>query len=1264
MTRMDETHVYQRDIQVEKRSSLSVLVGMIEHGSAVLDVGIGGGALGTYLRDHKACVVDGITYNADEAAIAGTAYREVKVADLDAVRINELFGDRRYRAIVCADVLEHLRDPALVLKAARAMLEPDGRVLISVPNVAYLGLIGELLGGEFRYRHEGLLDQTHVRFFTHRSLLRFLTDLGWRVDRLERVELDLADSEFVPALDAMPPGVREQLLSNPEGLTYQFVAEVSPVSDGAQVEAPETGGSLANPLAHYALQLYYADQDGFGEDRKIEARARIGTDRQVVVFPLPRATFSGLRLDPADRPGAMHLYGIELRDAAGSVLWCWDGGVESLQHACSQVVVSPAWLGASGGALLFVGSDPHLILPIPERLLDQASGGELSVILSWPMSADFRVLAEGAAAAIARSEERASLAEAGAAAAMREQAVEVNWLKEYVSGVEVNSRKLGADHEFLHHEHVRTRRELIQMADRLSDAEWAARQAESQRDEIARHIDAIQNSTVFRLTRPLVKGKMVVDSLRERLGRRERADAASRNLPCSPSSAPVDVIVPVYRGLSDTRCCVESVLSSSVQTAFRLVLINDCSPEPEVSAYLRTLPTRDARVLLLENEQNLGFVGTVNRGMALDGARDVLLLNSDAEVANDWLDRIRAAAYSGSRVSSVTPLSNNATICSYPKFCADNEVPEGWTTASLDQLCAQTNPEERVDVPTGVGFCMYIRRDSLADVGLFDVENFGKGYGEENDFCVRAIKRGWRHLLTLDTFVRHAGGVSFGEAKTPREREAVEKLRLLHPEYDAIVHQHVAEDPARVARLRLDLARIRQAGLPAVLAITHSRGGGTERHVQELADLLADKLNSFALRPMPSGVTELAWLRRGEAFKLAFSLPADFPDLIEALRALGIAHVHIHHVIGHDPCVWGIAARLGVRYDYTVHDYYAVCPQISLTESTNRYCGELGEEQCRACLKRTPAPGRVSIGAWRAPFSQLLAGARYVFAPSQDAASRIAGYVPAAAVRAVPHNDIAGETAQPDPQPIGDRPLRVVVIGAMSPIKGADILEETARLASTSQAGVEFHLLGYGYRPLATQPKARLTVHGAYDEKDLGALLDWLKPDLVWFPALWPETYSYTLSACLSAALPVVVPDIGALPERIAGRPWSWVKAWSARPDEWLAFFEELRMRHFATASRPSLAAGTPAPATPAFEYRQDYLVAIQPRALVPGLTDVFVRRHADLLPDGWAGAELRAKGRVLSALIRARNLPFMRGVTRWVPLGLQTRAKFWLLKR
>jgi GT2 family glycosyltransferase len=152
--------------------------------------------------------------------------------------------------------------------------------------------------------------------------------------------------------------------------------------------------------------------------------------------------------------------------------------------------------------------------------------------------------------------------------------------------------------------------------------------------------------------------------------------------------------------------------------------------------------------------------------MALSDSNDVLLLNSDTEVANDWLDRIRAPPMATAKVASVTPFSNNATICSYPRFCSDNACPPATDTARLDALCAQTNPGAVVDVPTGVGFCMYIRRDCLAQVGLFDTENFGKGYGEENDFCQRAAKAGWRNLHLLDTFVLHTGGVSFGDSKT------------------------------------------------------------------------------------------------------------------------------------------------------------------------------------------------------------------------------------------------------------------------------------------------------------------------------------------------------------------------------------------------------------------------------------------------------------------------------------------------------------------
>ena len=132
------------------------------------------------------------------------------------------------------------------------------------------------------------------------------------------------------------------------------------------------------------------------------------------------------------------------------------------------------------------------------------------------------------------------------------------------------------------------------------------------------------------------------------------------------------------------------------------------------------------------------------------------------------------------------------------------------------------------------------------------------------------------------------------------------------------------------------------------------------------------------------------------------------------------------------------------------------------------------------------------------------------------------------------------------------------------------MLEGVAIAARKQKAPVEFDLIGYGYRSLKTQPHANLTVHGRYDEADLPELLAWLQPDLVWFPARWPETYSYTLSACLQGGWPVVAPDLGAFAERLAGRRWSWVVPWQQPTADWLRFFADIRAQHFATGQGPA----------------------------------------------------------------------------------------------
>jgi GT2 family glycosyltransferase len=285
----------------------------------------------------------------------------------------------------------------------------------------------------------------------------------------------------------------------------------------------------------------------------------------------------------------------------------------------------------------------------------------------------------------------------------------------------------------------------------------------------------------------------------------------------------IDVIVPAYRGLAQTRRCLESVLGSPVRTAREVLVIDDASPEPALSAWLREAAAA-GRFALRVHERNAGFVATVNEGMRLHPDRDVLLLNSDTEVAPGWLDRIAACAAREERTGTVTPFSNNATICSYPRFAQPNALPDGATTARLDAAFARANAGRAVEIPTAVGFCMFITRACLAEVGLFDEEAFGRGYGEEVDFCMRASRAGWRHWLAADTFVFHEGEVSFGGGAQEIRDRAQAIVDERYPEFQPRVREFIAADPPRECRERATAAL--SSPLQRLAALFRRRGGG------------------------------------------------------------------------------------------------------------------------------------------------------------------------------------------------------------------------------------------------------------------------------------------------------------------------------------------------------------------------------------------------------------------------------------------------------
>lgn len=287
----------------------------------------------------------------------------------------------------------------------------------------------------------------------------------------------------------------------------------------------------------------------------------------------------------------------------------------------------------------------------------------------------------------------------------------------------------------------------------------------------------------------------------------------------STSIRGVDVIVPVYRDLAVTKRCIESVLASEKGPRVNLIVIDDASPDSEVATYCDNLQGRKG-VTVLRNVENKGFVATVNIGMKTNIANDVVLLNSDTEVAGDWLARMAACAYREKQAGTVTPFSNNGTLCSYPRIIKSNELPSGHNVAQMQILFASAHDGKAHTLPTAVGFCMYIRRDCLDAVGYFDEASFGRGYGEESDFSMRALAAGWQNKLAADVFVYHQGGVSFS-SETQELIQAAEKIMVeKHPTYTSEVMMFLARDPLCPYRDLVDdaLAQISQSAAISVLA--------------------------------------------------------------------------------------------------------------------------------------------------------------------------------------------------------------------------------------------------------------------------------------------------------------------------------------------------------------------------------------------------------------------------------------------------------------
>lgn len=652
---------------------------------------------------------------------------------------------------------------------------------------------------------------------------------------------------------------------------------------------------------------------------------------------------------------------------------------------------------------------------------------------------------------------------------------------------------------------------------------------------------------------------------------------------------PVDVIVPIYNAADDLAACIASVARHTC-CPFRLVLINDGSTDPRVAWWLDGIRGAAAQLIVIDRPDNRGFVRTVNEGFALSRDADVVVLNSDTIVSAGWLEKMVAVARLRPDVATVTPLTNNGTICSVPIALEDNAVPAGYDVDGFAALVETTSFEIFPEAPTGVGFCMLITRRALDAVGPFDAAAFGAGYGEENDFCQRAMRAGLVNLIADHTFVYHKGRASFGGRGDGLIARNLETVTAEHPAYDADIARFCRDHPLRgfhvylayniaAGRGRRSAIGARRLHMLHILHILHG-GGGTEKHARELAAIEDPSVLSYVL--LSDGRTlDIDEYYAGHRLRtLRFPLPvvigpygplrsSAYRDALTAIGwTLEVDLIHVHHLMYNALDIADVAATLGIPYVMTLHDYHTLCPMYTLLAPDGLPCGACtGSPHGRsaeACMKQAGQPPSY-LAEYQAEMRRFLGGAAQLFVPSVCAreivGARFPEVMPALSVIEHGHRTAGPEVTEGSPPFLpgrapgrdggGSTPtLNVAVIGSLDLHKGSAVFRDLLRANRRDET--TFHLYGTTADPDITrarrnQPQrldgSRFVYHGAYDAKDIVRTLvrDGIHVGLQL--SIWPETFSYTLSEFVDAGIPVIAGRLGAQGERIERCRLGWTVA-------------------------------------------------------------------------------------------------------------------------
>jgi GT2 family glycosyltransferase len=585
-------------------------------------------------------------------------------------------------------------------------------------------------------------------------------------------------------------------------------------------------------------------------------------------------------------------------------------------------------------------------------------------------------------------------------------------------------------------------------------------------------------------------------------------------------SPQITVIVPVYADYDATRLCLESLLEELRLTGHQAIVINDQSPDRRIIELLTHFSAAPP-IRLITNDRNLGFVGSVNLAIKHVCTGDIILLNSDTIVPRGFIDRLAAIAHSAPDIGTVTPFSNNGEFVSFPLPNKANPLPTPEEIRRIDAIAAEANAGKIVDIPSGIGFCLYVSRACLDRVGCLS-EDFDRGYLEDVDFCLRVRQHGFRNVCAPAVYIGHAGSKSFeGEKRSL----VVRNLRILErrfTEHRAECAAFIAADPLRPARLAIQ--RI-AAALPChpVLLVT---GGGivsaVARARAEAVGANGEPAMVLEVRHCPGGLSVTVNNCAGEmpqSLQFALDAETERESLSNFVKSIEASRVEFLDPANTPLAILDLVFELRLPFDLFIAD-----------------AGLLGRQNERfwlpalhSSISREAEASQVTSESasraenWAPRWRLITEGAERILVPCPQAEAFATSVLPAS-VTAKIHR--LYESCRPAKRKRNTSPTRHIGFLPVRCCAGEQrLLEETIRRLKAVRPDVSMTVLGTALDDMALMRSSEAFVTGAFEPKEFDGLVESLGVDRLFVSLTRPLFGHSTLAEVFSSSLPIAYFD-------------------------------------------------------------------------------------------------------------------------------------------